>query len=49
MDTLSIIFIVFAVSSIILSILKWVETGEKELSEILGWTCAILYCISSNL
>jgi hypothetical protein len=49
MDTLSSIFIISAVLNIVFSIIKWVETGETQLSAILGWACAILYCISSNL
>ena len=49
MTTISAIFIVFAVLNILTSVAKWIKTNEEQLSSIMGWICAILWCINANL
>jgi hypothetical protein len=48
MEPILIIFLILAILNIVLSIAKWILTGRNEFSGIMGWVCAILFCITAS-
>jgi hypothetical protein len=45
MKTGTLIFVLIAILNIILLSIRWIRTGDEQVSAIVGWICAIGWAI----